>query len=135
MATYYAAVYREEDGGFSARIPDLEGCFTQADTLEELDGMLRDALFVYLDACREDGDVIPESRGFKDVLGEVEQEEGFHGLVLVSAPEQVKRVRKNVMFTEHDLLIIDNAAKVRNMDRSEFLARAAKEVASGNCRI
>jgi len=135
MATYLAAVFTDEDGGYYAIFPDLPGCITQADSLELLEPMLKDALFVWLDAAKEDGDDVPKARSFKDVSAEVVDEEGFHSLTLVTLPEKVKRIRKNVSFTEADLAIIDRAAEQHHMDRSEFLAAAAKQVAAGACEI
>lgn len=135
MATYLAAVFTDEDGGYYAIFPDLPGCITQADSLELLEPMLKDALFVWLDASKEDGIEIPHPRSFKEVCDEVEEEEGFHSITLVTLPEKVKRIRKNVSFTEADLAIIDRAAEQHHMDRSEFLAAAAKQVAAGACEI
>jgi predicted RNase H-like HicB family nuclease len=134
MATYCAAIFKE-DGGYYAEFPDLDGCFTQAETLEMLDAMLKDALFVWLDASREDGDDIPEPSGFQAIHEAVSGRDDFHSVTLVVSPETVKRIRKNVSFTEHDLAIIDQAAAQRRMDRSEYLAMAAKRVASGACDV
>jgi len=135
MATYYAAIFADGEGGYYAEFPDLEGCITQAESLEVLDAMLKDALFVWLDASKEDGDDIPAPRNFVDIHKEVSEREDFHSMALVVTPEKVKRIRKNVSFTESDLAIIDQAAAEHDMDRSEFLAMAAKQVASGACRI
>jgi predicted RNase H-like HicB family nuclease len=38
-----ALVYREEDGGYSAEVPALPGCFTEGDTLDEIRANLREA--------------------------------------------------------------------------------------------
>ena len=135
MATYYAALFQEEDGSFYAEFPDLDGCITQADSLEMLDHMLKDAMFVWLDGCKEDGEPIPASRTFEEIRNEVAGQEDFHSVTLVVIPEKVKRVSKNVRFTEPDLELIDQAATKHNMNRSEFLAMAAKKVASGACEL
>jgi len=135
MAMYHAAIFAAEEGGYYAEFPDLDGCFTQADSLEVMDAMLKDAMFVWLDGCKEDGDPIPAPRSFKEIHNEVAGREDFHSVTLVVIPEKVKRIRKNVSFTEADLAIIDQAAAQQNMDRSEFLAMAAKRVASGACEL
>lgn len=49
-ATLTAIVRPEEGGGYSAEIPGLPGCFTEADTLEELRDNLRDAVEGWLQA-------------------------------------------------------------------------------------
>ncbi len=129
MTMYYAAIFEAEEGGYYAEFPDLPGCITQADSLEVLDAMLKDAMFVWLDASKEDGDEIPTSRSFAEIHDEVTGQEEFHSVTLVVIADKVKRVRKNVSFTESDLAIIDQAAANLDMDRSEYLAMAAKEMA------
>lgn len=41
---YAAIVHKEEEGGYWAEVPDLPGCFTQGDTLEELEENLGSAV-------------------------------------------------------------------------------------------
>ncbi len=135
MATYFAAVFNDE-GGYNARFLDLPGCITQADTLDELDAMLRDALFCYIDAMQEDGTPVPPPSDYETALAAAKAEEDADALAfvtLVSIPEKVKRVRVNVSFPETDLALIDRAASTRSLDRSAFLAMAAKLVAKGEC--
>jgi predicted RNase H-like HicB family nuclease len=43
-------VVHEEDGGYWAEIPALPGCYTQADTMEELKVNLKEAVELYLEA-------------------------------------------------------------------------------------
>lgn len=40
----YPALFTPEDGGYTVRFPDLEGCYTEGDTLEEAYDMARDVL-------------------------------------------------------------------------------------------
>ncbi len=49
-ATLEAVVTAEESGGFSARVPALPGCFTEADTVEDLRTNLREAAECWLEA-------------------------------------------------------------------------------------
>lgn len=46
---YYPAIFHPEEVGFSVSVPDLEGCFTQGDTLEETLNSIQDAIGLYLD--------------------------------------------------------------------------------------
>jgi predicted RNase H-like HicB family nuclease len=39
-----AVIHRAEEGGFWAEVPALPGCFTQADTEEELKSNIREAV-------------------------------------------------------------------------------------------
>lgn len=58
---YAVRVYREPDGsGFTAEIPDLPGCITCADTLDEVWALIEDAKRGWLELALTDGDPIPE---------------------------------------------------------------------------
>lgn len=43
MKLVYPAIFEKEDKGYSVTFPDLLGCCTQGDTLEETIGMAEDA--------------------------------------------------------------------------------------------
>ena len=51
-----AVLIHEEQDGFWAEVPDLPGCYSQGDTLEELIRNIREAIALFLDiAMREVG--------------------------------------------------------------------------------
>jgi antitoxin HicB len=61
MSLPYAIEVRQyEDGTWFARMPELRGCMTEADTLEEAMEMIRDAQRAWIEACLEDATPIPE---------------------------------------------------------------------------
>jgi len=45
----YNVIVRKEEGRYSAEVPDLPGCFTEADTLDELTENLQEAISLYLE--------------------------------------------------------------------------------------
>lgn len=58
---YSVRIYREPDGsGYTAEIPDLPGCITCADTLDEVWTLIEDAKQGWLELALADGDPIPE---------------------------------------------------------------------------
>ena len=50
-----------EEGGYWAEVPDLPGCVTEADTLDELKEMLKDAITGYLEVASENAQPIGSS--------------------------------------------------------------------------
>ena len=58
----YAIVIEPTDNGYSAYVPDLPGCVAAADTYENSDRLIREAVIFHLDSLREHGDPIPEAR-------------------------------------------------------------------------
>lgn len=88
MAKYvYPAIFTQEESGYSIRFPDLEGCYTSADTLEEGMEMARDALCLMLYDMEETGKTIPAP----STVGEVAAERGeFVSLVYCDTVEYRK---------------------------------------------
>lgn len=60
----------EEEGGFALHCPDLNGCMTCAETLEDGFKMLEDAKRCWFTACLEDGIPIPEPTRLEDYSGQ-----------------------------------------------------------------
>lgn len=50
----------EEDGGYVARVRELPGCLTQANTWEQLQPMIEEAKRAWLEVALKYGDAIPE---------------------------------------------------------------------------
>lgn len=46
---YYPAVFHPEESGYSVRVPDLDGCFTQGETLDEAVEMTQEAIGLMLE--------------------------------------------------------------------------------------
>jgi predicted RNase H-like HicB family nuclease len=62
--TLTALIYPEpEAGGFSAEVPALPGCYTQGETLEEVQANLREAAEGWLDSAHEDAVARPDPEG------------------------------------------------------------------------
>lgn len=53
----------EDEGGYVARIRELPGCLTQADTWEELLSMIEDAKRAWLESALKHDEDIPEPVG------------------------------------------------------------------------
>lgn len=60
----------EGEGGFALHCPELPGCVTCADNLEEGFRMLEDAKRCWFTACLEDGTSIPEPVRPEDFSGQ-----------------------------------------------------------------
>ncbi len=56
---YTITVIPYEDGGYFAKVEELDGCMTEADSWEELKEMIEDAMRCWLESALEDGDEIP----------------------------------------------------------------------------
>jgi predicted RNase H-like HicB family nuclease len=56
----YAIVIEKGERNYAAYVPDLPGCVTTGDTLEELRKEIREAVEFHLEGLRADGLPIPE---------------------------------------------------------------------------
>ena len=61
MKKRYLVVYAKCNGSnFSGHAPDVPGCVSTGDTLDEMNKMMREALEFHLEGLIEDGELIPE---------------------------------------------------------------------------
>lgn len=56
----YVAIFEWAGSNYSAYVPDLPGCISTGKTLEETENNIKEAIELYIDILREDGQAIPE---------------------------------------------------------------------------
>lgn len=56
----YVAIFEWAGSNYSAYVPDLPGCISTGKTLEEIENNIKEAIELYIDTLREDGQPIPE---------------------------------------------------------------------------
>ena len=56
----WAIVIEGARGNYGTYVPDLPGCVTTSDTLDEIRALIREAIEFHLDGMREDGTDVPE---------------------------------------------------------------------------
>lgn len=64
----FLIVIEKADGNYSAHAPDVPGCITVGDTVEETKQNMREALEFHFEGMREDGDSIPEPSTLADYV-------------------------------------------------------------------
>lgn len=57
---YLVVIEKAEDGGYSAYVPDLPGCVSSADTVEELKHLIKEAIDMYVQDMIADGEPVPK---------------------------------------------------------------------------
>ena len=55
----YAVIIEKSATGYGAHVPDLPGCVATAATVEEVEGLIREAIDLHLAGLQEDGCSIP----------------------------------------------------------------------------
>lgn len=127
MAKYiYPAIFTPEDeGGYSVVYPDLKGCYTCGDTLEDSLEMAADALALMLVNLEDENKEIPVPTHIKAL--DLKDNEFA---TLVSADTEVYRKTLNNMAVKKTLSIpqyLNQAAMAAGINFSQVLQEALKE--------
>ncbi len=62
MSTYrFSIVIEKNEDGYFASCPELQGCYTQGDTYEDVMEKIEDAIRLHVEDRLEDGEEIPRS--------------------------------------------------------------------------
>ena len=125
MKYFYAVVHKDADSAFGVEFPDLPGCFSAADDLENILPNACEALELWFD----DAAAVTPLR--LDQVQALVTKELAAGAFIVAVPwiRQTGRiVRANISLDRGMLDAIDKAAAERSLTRSAFLADAARKV-------
>jgi predicted RNase H-like HicB family nuclease len=128
MRYYHAVVHKDEDSAFGVQFPDLPGCFSAADEIEDVIPNAIEALSLWF----EDADEV-EPRPVEVVRQEV-ADDLAEGAFLIMVPwigRNSKPARVNISLDRAMLDAIDTAAATRRLTRSAFLAEAARNEIEG----
>ena len=61
---YTILIHKADEGGFWAEVPELSGCFSQGETIEETIANTKEAIELHISCLREDGEEIPVDNEF-----------------------------------------------------------------------
>jgi len=128
MKYFFAIVHKDEDSAFGVTFPDVPGCFSAADRIEDVVPNAAEALQLWF----EDQPVIePSSLEKVRVAAADDLAEGAFvvSVPLMMSSGRVKRI--NLSFDSYTLDAIDSAAQARHLTRSAFLAQAARNEIEG----
>jgi predicted RNase H-like HicB family nuclease len=64
----YTIIIEKTATGYSAYVPDLPGCITVGDTLEETKQYMKEAIELYIDTLKEQGNPLPEATALSDKI-------------------------------------------------------------------
>ena len=67
----YAVIIEKGPTSYGAQVPDLPGCVAAADTRDEVYSLILEAIELYLDALKEDGQPAPQPQSYELVEAEV----------------------------------------------------------------
>jgi predicted RNase H-like HicB family nuclease len=59
-AMKYVVVYEQAPTNWAAYVPDLPGCVAAANTREEVERLIQEAIIFHIETLREHGEPVPE---------------------------------------------------------------------------
>jgi len=122
---YYPAVIEQAQEGFGVFFPDLPGCTSGGDTIEEAVRNAEEAARGHIEILVEDGESVPAPSDLRQIVLEPGVNAVAQVLVRVEMPGRAVRV--NITLPEDLLAAVDSHAQRRGFSRSGFLAQAARE--------
>ena len=92
--THYVAIVEEEEGkAVGVWFPDLPGCFSAGDTLDEALLNAQEALTRYADALRDDGRSMPRARTLTELKSDAEAAADIDSYMVALIPFEAPALR------------------------------------------
>jgi predicted RNase H-like HicB family nuclease len=128
MMIYHAVVHKDEDSAWGVHFPDLPGCFSAADELDDVLANASEAVGFYLEGEK------PPKPSSLEAIRLAAAEDLVEGAFLLAVPflsSYNRPQRINISIDRGMLDAIDTAATSRKLTRSAFLAEAARNEIEG----
>jgi predicted RNase H-like HicB family nuclease len=128
MSHYYAVVHKDDNSAFGVQFPDLPGCFSAGDELEDVVPNAVEALSLWFEDAEE---IAPSTVEKVRAHAAADLAEGAFLVMVPWIGPNSKPARVNISLDRAMLDAIDSAAAMRRLTRSAFLAEAARNEIEG----
>jgi len=131
---YVALMHKDEDSAYGVSFPDLPGCYSAGDTLEEATRNATEGLGSFVRWLESDNDPVPAPRPPDEIVADPALRDSLEGATIVLVPlvrDLGSTTRINLSLDLGLLQAVDAEAKQRKQTRSAFISSAVrKELAS-----
>ncbi|MDF1580597.1 MAG: type II toxin-antitoxin system HicB family antitoxin [Desulfuromonadales bacterium] len=125
---YPIAIHKDETSDYGVTFPDLPGCFSAGDTIEEAIINAQEAAECHIEGILLDSEPVPVATGIVKHKEKADYQDGVWALVDVDLSKlSLKSKRVNVTIPERILNSIDYYAKKHGETRSGLLTQAVTE--------
>lgn len=121
----YPAIFTYDDDGINIEFPDIEGCFSCADTDEEALYMAEDVLGLCLLVLEEDDEKIPEPSNLKNIKVEENQKTSLISVWMPTVRKAInnKSIKKTLTIPQW----LDVMAREKDINFSYILQEGLKK--------
>lgn len=121
------AIHKDPNSVYGVTIPDVPGCYSFGDSIDEAIKNAREAVYSHFEAMVEQGDVL-EVKASR--IEDLAKEEDFTGAIWALVDIDLSKIdakpeRINISLPRFVLKKIDNFTESRHETRSGFISRAA----------
>jgi predicted RNase H-like HicB family nuclease len=125
---YPIVIHKDPETAYGVTVPDLPGCFSAGDTMEEALANAIEAIECHIEGILLDDENLPLGKAIENYVNELDYRGGIWALVDVDISKLGgAKQRINISMAERILVKVDAFAKNTNKTRSKLLADAALE--------
>lgn len=125
---YPVVVHKDPDSDYGVTVPDLPGCFSAGETLDEALTEVVEAIEAHLEGLLLDGEPIPQPQTVEFHQKNPDYADGVWALVTVDLSKLSGKTRRvNITLPERLLSLMDKYAAQKGQTRSGLIAEAAIE--------
>jgi predicted RNase H-like HicB family nuclease len=130
---YPVVIHKDKSSDYGVTVPDLPGCFSAGETLEDAMVQAVEAIECHLEGLLFEGEAIPEAQSVEVHRKNRAFAGGTWALVNVDLSKLASKAKRiNITLPERVLALVDEQATREGESRSGLLARAALDYIGRN---
>jgi len=125
---YPVVIHKDPDSDYGVTLPDLPGCFSAGETLDEALQEIVEAIECHLEGLLMDSEAVPTPQSVEDHHNNPDYAGGVWAIVTIDLAKLSGATRRvNVTLPERVLSLVDQYASKNGESRSGLIAEAALE--------
>jgi len=125
---YPIVIHKDPDSDYGVTVPDLPGCFSAGETMDEALGNAVEAIECHLEGMITDGEAIPNPKTVEHHKDDPDFAAGVWAVISVDLTKLSGKARRvNVTIPERVLSLIDDYASRHGETRSGLITQATLE--------
>lgn len=125
---YTVAIHKDEDSDYGVSVPDLPGCFSAGDTLDDAMNQVVEAIETHIEGLMIDGEPVPTASDIEALRADENYANATWAVVDIDISRLSGKTRRiNITMAERLLSQLDEVVERAGGTRSGLLADAVME--------